>query len=74
MNFELVADAAQAATVPCPAPPLGCSAPVGDPCIRPRDGKPLVHLPAHTARLKAAGVVHAPLDSRYLRNPERSTW
>lgn len=65
MNFELAEDAAHAARVRCPDRPLGCGQPAGDPCVR-GDGRPLEHLPAHPARLKAAGVVHAPIDSREL--------
>jgi hypothetical protein len=66
---ELEADRAQALTVPCPFPPKGCGEPIGAPCTRESmtgDREPLENLPAHPARLDAAGVVHAPLDPREL--------
>ena len=70
MNLEIQADREQALTVPCPPPPLGCAAVEGSVCTRP-DGlggrTELERFAAHDARLKAAGVLHAPLDSRELR-------
>lgn len=66
MNLDDQADQDKALTVPCPAPPLGCNAAIGAICVRLVDGEPLQHLPAHNARLRAAGVVHAPLDPRDL--------
>lgn len=63
MNLEDQRDQDQAVTVPCPY----CGSEVGEDCIRKVDGYPLTNLPAHTGRLKAAGVVHAPLDPRELR-------
>lgn len=72
MNLDLANDRDRAQAVPCPPPPHGCAAPAGDPCVRIADGTPLEHLPAHTARIKAAGIVHAPIDSRELRaDPNR---
>lgn len=65
MNYDLLDDRAAAARVACPV--NRCHAPAGEPCINVHTGKPLEHLPAHDARLKAAGVLHAPLDSRDLR-------
>lgn len=67
MNLEDQADREQAVTVPCPAPPYGCGVPAGDLCVVVTTGEPLTRLAAHTARLKAAGVVHAPIDPRELR-------
>ncbi len=68
MNLDDQADQDAALTIACPI--TRCHAPIGDFCRN--TGEPLDRLPAHDARLKAAGVAHAPLDSRYLRNPERS--
>lgn len=65
MNHDLLDDRAAASQVPCTMP--RCNAQPGDPCINVHTGKPLAHLPAHDARLKAAGVLHAPWDSRDLR-------
>lgn len=73
MNLDDLADRDQAHTVPCPAPPTGCAQPAGSPCIRHADGEPLQHLPAHIARLRAAGVVHAPLDPRELARAHERT-
>lgn len=63
MNLEDQADREQAETVVCPT----CYVEPGSTCVR-SDGGELVHLPAHTPRLKAAGVLHAPLDSRELQS------
>lgn len=68
MNADLLADQDQAVTVPCPEP--RCSALIGEVCINVHTKQPLRHLPAHDSRLKAAGVVHAPIDSRDLRRAE----
>lgn len=70
MNLEDHADREQALTVACPEQPVGCGALPGEPCTRPdgRGGRAeLTVFAAHTGRLKAAGVLHAPLDSRELR-------
>lgn len=63
MNLEDLADRRRALAVACPF----CGAPAGDRCVRREDGGPLERFPAHTSRLDAAGVVHAPIDSRELR-------
>lgn len=77
MNRADDLDRDQAVTVPCPLPPKGCGQPVGAPCVRATsrcsDGKPLTNAPAHTSRLQAAGVVHAPLSSRELAAPHERT-
>lgn len=65
MNAATRADQDQALTVPCAEP--RCNALIGERCVNVHTGEPLVKLPAHLSRLKAAGVVHAPLDSRDLR-------
>lgn len=65
MNDELLADQDQAVTVPCPEE--RCRALIGEVCVNVHTNQPLRHLPAHNARLNAAGVLHAPLDSRDLR-------
>ena len=65
MNPDLLDDRATAASVPCTEP--RCNAQPGDPCVNVHTGQPLEHQAAHLARLKAAGVVHAPIDSRDLR-------
>lgn len=74
MNLELAEDRERALAVPCPPSPYGCAALAGEVCTR-DDGKggrePIDRFPAHVARLAEAGVVHAPLDSRYLRDPDR---
>lgn len=72
MNLADQADQDAALTVACPARPYGCSAPAGQLCVR-TDGKTLENLPAHTHRLHAAGVVHAPIDPRELRRPHERT-
>lgn len=70
MNLELEADRAQALTVACPL--TACAQPAGQPCLSWVTRKPLENLPAHNARLKAAGVMHAPVDVRELRHdPDR---
>jgi hypothetical protein len=65
MNAELLADQDQAVTTPCGEP--RCNALIGELCINIHTGLPLKHQAAHLVRLKAAGVVHAPWDSRDLR-------
>lgn len=72
MNLQDQTDRDQAETVACPDKPRGCGRPAGTACRNLSTGEPLEHLPAHAARLAAAGVVHAPLDSRELsRDPDR---
>lgn len=66
MNRDDQADRDRAETVPCPDRPLGCGMPAGTVCRNLHTGLPLERIPAHAARLRAAGVVHAPLDSRDL--------
>lgn len=73
MNLDDQADQDAALTVVCPLPPYGCGALTGQLCVRITDGQTLAHLPAHTARLKAAGVVHAPLDPRDLARAHERT-
>jgi hypothetical protein len=65
VNYDLLDDRAAACRVPCPVE--RCNAQAGDPCRNVHTGLPLEHLPAHDVRLKAAGVIHAPVDSRDLR-------
>lgn len=70
MTPDLLSDQDQALTEACPLPPDGCGSAVGELCTRLTvDGErvPLEHFPAHIPRLKRAGVVHAPWDSRDLR-------
>lgn len=69
MNPELKADRARAVAVACPL--TACGAPSGQLCISFVTGRPLQHLAAHDARLKAAGVVHPPLDAAELRDDTR---
>jgi hypothetical protein len=66
VNLTDQADRDRAETVPCPDRPRGCAMPAGTTCRNLTTGEPLEHQPAHFARLRAAGVVHAPLDSREL--------
>lgn len=59
MNFELVADAAQAATVPRPAPPRGCSAAVHAPAGLPPPAQPRTEYlvtDSFTAKVRASGA------------------
>lgn len=63
MNLEDLADRRRALAVDYPF----CAVPAGDRCVRRDTGEPLERFPAHTSRLEAAGVVHAPIDSRELR-------
>lgn len=63
MNLEDQADREQAMTVPC----TWCGAVAGVECQNRVTGLPVEFIPAHVDRMKAAGVVHAPLDSRELR-------
>lgn len=63
MNLDQVSDRDRALTVACPY----CLAQPGEPCVRKGTDELLVGPPAHTCRIDAAGVVHAPLDSRELR-------
>lgn len=65
MNAETVADHYQALTVPCGE--SRCNALVGEACINVHTGEPLLKLAAHLSRIRAAGIVHAPWDSRDLR-------
>lgn len=68
LDLERQADRELALTVACNAPrPLGCGAAVGEECTNLSTGGPLTRLAAHDARIKAAGVMHAPIDSRDLR-------
>lgn len=70
MNLEQQQDREQALTVACPL--TACAAPAGEMCRSFVTGRPHQNLPAHDARLRAAGVVHAPLDTRELRHdPDR---
>ena len=68
MNRDLLDDRAAANRVHCPVE--RCNAQPGDPCRNVHTGQPLEHLPAHHARLKAAGVFHAPWDVRDLRRAD----
>lgn len=63
MNLEDTRDRDQALTVPCSY----CHVPAGELCVRLHDRAPLANVAAHTPRLREAGVVHAPIDSRELR-------
>lgn len=65
MNAETIADQGQAITVPCGE--SRCNALVGELCVNTHTGEPLVKLAAHLSRLRAAGVVHAPIPSAELR-------
>lgn len=71
MNLDGLADREQAETVPCPL--LACPAAAGETCRNLLTGEPLGHLPAHQARLVAAGVRHAPLDPRDITAPHERT-
>ncbi len=75
MNLELQADQDAALRVDCPPrEQLGCGEPAGQLCRNLSTGEHLRHLPAHAARLRAAGVRHAPLDPRELAaDPHRPT-
>jgi hypothetical protein len=53
-DAEWRATRAEAETVDCPAPPLGCGMPAGQTCTRINRGQPLQHLPAHSARIRKA--------------------
>lgn len=66
MNLDDRRDQEQALDVACPERPRGCGSPAGELCRNLATGQPLRHLPAHLSRLRAAGVQHAPLDSREL--------
>ena len=68
MNPDLLDDRAVACRIPCPVE--RCNAQPGQPCTNLHTGKPLEHLAAHLPRLKAAGVIHAPIDSRDLRRAD----
>jgi hypothetical protein len=61
-------DREHALEVVCPLIP--CAADVGEPCVNLRSREPLAHLPAHDARLRAAGVRHAPIPTHELRDPD----
>jgi hypothetical protein len=75
VNLEDQADQDAALQVDCPPrDQLGCGQPAGQLCRNLGTGQPLQHLPAHDARLRAAGVRHAPLDPRELAaDPDRPT-
>ncbi|GAA0897846.1 hypothetical protein [Pseudonocardia zijingensis] len=75
MNLEDQADQDAALRVDCPpADEHGCGEIAGRLCRNLSTGEPLRHLPAHLARLRAAGVRHAPLDPRELAaDPDRPT-
>lgn len=60
MNLEAAQDRERALAVACPY----CNAQPGDPCVRKGTDAVLVGPPAHTNRIDAAGVQHAPMDSR----------
>lgn len=66
MNLQDQHDREIAETVPCPDKPRGCGRPAGTACRNLHTGELLERLPAHAARLAAAGVIHAPVDSREL--------
>lgn len=68
MNADLRADRDQALTVACPV--TRCNAFPGELCVNLGTGAPLKHLPAHQARLDAAGVMHAPLPVADLRRAD----
>lgn len=71
MTLDDLADREQAETVPCPL--QRCAQPVGQTCRNLATGEPLDRLPAHHARLAAAGVRHAPLDPRDITAPHERT-
>ena len=53
MNGDVVMQRASALTIPCPH----CGAAAGDRCFNPRTGYELEHQPAHSIRLREAGVL-----------------
>ena len=60
-----------ALTVACTEPPpRGCGAVIGELCRNLSSGDPLTRLPAHDARLRAAGVSHAPVPSAEVRGDD----
>jgi hypothetical protein len=62
VNLNDQEDQDAALRVDCPpAEDHGCGQPAGQLCRNLSTGEPLQHLPAHLARLRAAGVRHAPL-------------
>ncbi len=70
MNRDLLSDQDQALTEACPLPPDGCGSAVSELCTRltaTGERVPLERFPAHIVRIKRAGVIHAPWDSRDLR-------
>lgn len=69
MNLEDAADRDQALTVPC----TWCNAQPGEVCVRRGTDDPLLNIAAHLSRMHAAGVMHAPLDSRELRATHERT-
>lgn len=74
MTPDLQADRELAQTVACNEPrPHGCGAAIGEPCRNLGTGEPLLNLPAHDARMRAAGIRHAPLDIRLITNPYERT-
>lgn len=73
MNPDLAADHQAALKVACPF----CAEPAGRPCTRPDNGGGRARLsafPAHEARIRAAGIVHAPIDPRDLREHHTRPW
>jgi hypothetical protein len=65
VNAETLADQDQAVTVPCGE--SRCNALIGERCVNIHTGEPLLKQAAHLSRLKAAGVVHAPIPTSELR-------
>lgn len=55
--MNLAEQRAHAATVPCPKPPHGCAAPIGEPCRNLQTREPLENRPAHEARLWNADAI-----------------
>lgn len=64
MNLQDQADRDASLAVPC----AYCHAEAGAVCVRLGTTVELVNAPAHTPRLRDAGVIHAPIDSRELRS------
>lgn len=62
MNLEDLADRDRAETLPC----TYCGVAAGEQCVIRGTDQPLRNFAAHISRLEAAGVLHAPLDSREL--------
>jgi hypothetical protein len=67
MNLDDQADQDAALRVDCPPrEEHGCGERAGQLCRNLTTGEHLRHLPAHIARLRAAGVQHTPLDPAVL--------